>query len=142
MCRFYFAGIMFHEALRGFDYYLRMDTDSCFIGRMPDWFRYLDDHPGVVYLAAQSKSNNMYLQGLAALATSFAQRHSIALDEPLEEDGNLRLYYVKPAPDLKRGCLRLSLPKRRQRSDSRAGRTISRSCDSPRSEAVQPLPDG
>lgn len=50
MCAWFSRDIMHHSALRSFDYYMRLDTDSCFNGKIHvDFFRFAYEH-GATYL--------------------------------------------------------------------------------------------
>ena len=93
MCNFFFQGIMDHPALRHARYYMRLDGDACLRDAMPDLFAAMDAQPGVDYIAHQDDDGVAFSEGLASLATSFAAKHAITLNEsvtrsrPLGKDG-------------------------------------------------------
>ena len=61
-------------------FYLRMDTDSCFKGPLPDVFALMRQQPGLDYIANEEIADSSEVTvGLESTALEFAQQQHLAL---------------------------------------------------------------
>ncbi|KAL1512026.1 hypothetical protein AB1Y20_005301 [Prymnesium parvum] len=88
MCNFFFSRVFSHPALAAAKYFMRLDSDSCFHGRIPNVFRLLDERPDVSYIANDDNHDcNELVRGLRALTLDFAKSHNLSLREGVGAKG-------------------------------------------------------
>lgn len=88
MISFMFSGMVARPELVDARYILRMDTDSCFTGPMPNVFEHME-RLGASYVANRDLDEcGNIVKGMFDLARSFAKAHSVPFDaQAISNDG-------------------------------------------------------
>ena len=93
MCDFMSWGIFDHPALNATDYILRMDSDGCLAGKLPDLWAKLQSRPEVAYVYNPLREGlnecGQTVEGLTSFAVSYARQHGLGLRERVSQLGDV-----------------------------------------------------